>query len=312
MVLKKKILIIDDCEFLTDYISMVLTQAGYQTFAATNGEEGIQKVKECDPDLVLLDVILPDVTGFDVCRILRADQSNNLRPIIMLTSQRDEKDKIKGLELGADDYITKPFNERELISRVNNTLRRIDRNRNVNPLTGLEGNLRIESEICKRLSLGKKFSVLYFDLDNFKAYNDIYGFAKGDTVIKLTAVIITDTFAKYGSPSDFVGHIGGDDFIAISKPELIDDICKGIISEFDDKIKSLYSEEHLKSGFIEAVDRNGNKARYPIMSISIAVISSEYRDFKSHFELAEIAAEIMQKVKSMPYSAYLKSGTETN
>ena len=308
MVLKKKILIIDDSILITDYITRVLSQTEYQVFAAPNGQEGIRKVKELDPDLVLLDVVLPDLSGFDVCRMLRSDPANNLRPIIMLTSRKDENDKIKGLELGADDYITKPFNERELISRVNNTLRRIDRNRNANPLTGLEGNLRIENEICKRIACGEKFSVLYFDLDNFKAYNDVYGFAKGDMVIKLTSVIITDIFAEYGSPDDFVGHIGGDDFIAISKPELVDDICKGIVDEFDTNIRGFYSEEDLEAGFIEAADRNGNMARFPIMTISIAVVSSDHCDSSSHFELARIAAELMHKVKTIQSSAYLKTG----
>mgnify|MGYP000940174090 CR=1 FL=1 len=302
----KKILIIDDSILIAEYISKILTQAGYQTITAASGQEGIRKVKELDPDLVLLDVVLPDLSGFDVCGILRADTSNNLRPIIMLTSQKDENDKIKGLELGADDYITKPFNERELISRVNNTLKRIDRNRNANPLTGLEGNLRIESEISRRLTTGEVFSAMYFDLDNFKAYNDVYGFAKGDMIIKMASSVITGQFAKHGSRDDFVGHIGGDDFIAISKPEHVDDICKGVISEFDANIRGFYSEEHLRSGFIEAVDRRGNLNRYPIMTISIAVVSNENRAFESHFELARVAAELMKKVKCMSCSAYMK------
>jgi len=311
VVLKKKILIIDDSAFITEYISKVLSQAGYQTFTASEGGEGIKKVKEYAPDLVLLDVILPDMEGFDVCRILRADQSNNLRPIIMLTSQHDENDKLKGLELGADDYITKPFNDRELLSRVNNTLKRIDRNRYANPLTGLEGNLRIESEISNKLTDDVKFSVLYADLDNFKAFNDVYGFAKGDMAIKLTTDIITDQVAKYGSPGDFVGHIGGDDFVAISKPELIDELCKGIISDFDVKIRDLYWEEHLKSGYIVTADRQGNVVRFPIMSISIAVVSNEFRNFESHIEVAEIAAELKGKAKSIPGSIYLKDMRRT-
>lgn len=305
-VLKKKILIIDDSAFITEYISKVLTQAGYQVFSAAEGAEGLRKVKEYEPDLILLDVILPDMEGFEVCRILRDDQSNNLRPIIILTTQQDEDDKLRGLELGADDYITKPFNDRELLSRVNNTLRRIDRNRYANPLTGLEGNLRIESEISKRLAENVKFSVLYADLDNFKAFNDVYGFAKGDMAIKLTADIITDQVSKHGTPSDFVGHIGGDDFVAISKPDLIDDICKGIINDFDVRIRELYSEEHLKAGYIVSTDRQGIKVRFPIMTISIAVVSNEYRCFESHIRLAEIAAELKRKAKTIPGSVYLK------
>jgi len=137
----------------------------------------------------------------------------------MLTAQDNEDDKLTGLELGADDYITKPFNTRELVSRVRNTLRRIDRNRWANPLTGLQGNIEIQSEINQRIATKQLFAVIYADLDNFKAYNDVYGFASGDRAIKLTADIIVDNVRSYGNQNDFIGHVGGDDFIIVSTPD---------------------------------------------------------------------------------------------
>ena len=146
-------------------------------------------------------------------------------PIIMLTAQGNEEDKLTGLELGADDYITKPFNPRELISRVKNTLLRIERNRWANPLTGLPGNTEIQSEINYRIAKDMLFSVLYLDVDNFKAYNDVYGFARGDTAIKLIADILMDAVSAFGSQNDFIGHIGGDDFVVITSPEYADTIC---------------------------------------------------------------------------------------
>src|SRR5690606_2717229 len=148
---KKKILIIEDTEFMKKLISDVLKEAGYEVVTASSGEEGLQKVREEKPDLVLLDVVMPGMDGFEVCRILREDESNNLMPIIMLTAQENEDHKLEGLELGADDYIIKPFNSRELVSRVRNTLKRIDRNRLANPLTGLRGNIEIQAEINQRI-----------------------------------------------------------------------------------------------------------------------------------------------------------------
>jgi len=303
---RKKILVIDDTVLMQKIICDILRAENYDIITAGSGEEGLIKVAQEKPDLVLLDVVLPGIDGFEVCRILRDNDSNNLMPIIMITSQGDEEDKLKGLELGADDYIIKPFNPRELISRVRNTLRRIDRNRLANPLTGLQGNLEIQAEIIRRLARKEIFSVIYTDLDNFKAYNDVYGFASGDSVIKLTADIITDNVQLYGSPDDFLGHIGGDDFIVITKPVHVDDICQGIISDFDQKILSLYTKKDRENGYIITADRRGHIHKYPIITISIAVVSNEHRHFESHIRIAEVAAEVKMRAKAIPGSVYVK------
>jgi len=227
---KKKILVIDDTEFMTKLISDVLMNEGYEVVTASNGRQGIDFARCCHA---------------------------RYGPIIMLTAQDNEDDKLTGLELGADDYITKPFNTRELVSRVRNTLRRIDRNRWANPLTGLQGNIEIQSEINQRIATKQLFAVIYADLDNFKAYNDVYGFASGDRAIKLTADIIVDNVRSYGNQNDFIGHVGGDDFIIVSTPDKAEDIVKGIIEEFDIKSKSLYCEEDLKRGYIVTSNRQG-------------------------------------------------------
>lgn len=303
---RKKILIIDDTEFMIKLITDILEEKGYVVVSASNGLDGIRKVYEEKPDLVLLDIIMPGIDGFEVCKILREDESNNLTPIIMLTAQGNEDDKLTGLELGADDYITKPFNPRELISRVNNTLKRIDRNRWANPLTGLQGNIEVQLEINHRIAKNQVFSVLYLDLDNFKAYNDVYGFACGDRAIKLTADIITDNVHMYGGSSDFIGHIGGDDFIIISDPMHAEAVCEGVIRDFDAKIASLYSDEDREKGFITSANRQGIMTQYPIMTISIGVVSNEARKLASHLEVAEIAADLKKKAKAITGSIYVK------
>ncbi|MDP4093074.1 MAG: response regulator [Bacillota bacterium] len=303
---KKKILVIDDTELMTKYISDILTNADYEIVTASNGIDGIEKVREEKPDLVLLDIVMPGMNGFEVCKILRDDESNNLMPIIMLTAQDNEDDKLTGLELGADDYIIKPFNHRELLSRVYNTLRRIDRNRWANPLTGLQGNLEIQSELNQRIALKQLFSVLYLDLDNFKAYNDVYGFSSGDRAIKLTADIITDNVRSFGVQSDFIGHIGGDDFVVITVPERAEYMSQGIIKDFDLKIRELYTPKDRQRGYITTSNRQGEEIKYPIISISVAIVSNENRNLESHLQIAEIAAELKKKAKSVSGSVYLK------
>ncbi|MCR4436387.1 MAG: response regulator [Clostridiales bacterium] len=303
---KKKILIIDDSVLMVRYITDILQNAGYEVVSASNGREGIAKVREEKPDLVLLDVVMPEIDGFEVCKILREDDSNNLMPIIILTSQGNEDDKLTGLELGADDYILKPFNHRELLSRVRNTLRRVERNRRANPLTGLQGNIEIQTEINYRIAKKAVFAVIYADLDNFKAYNDVYGFASGDRVIILTADIIADNVHQYGTPGDFIGHIGGDDFVVITVPENVVQTCEGIIRDFDRKIPELYLEEDRKKGYITTANRQGEVITYPIMSISLAVVTNENREIESYLQAAEIAAELKKKAKAVNRSVYVK------
>lgn len=309
---KKKILVIDDSVLNTRHITDILEAAGYDVSIASDGFKGIQKVKEEKPDLVLLDVVMPGIDGFEVCKILREDEGNNLMPIIILTAQVEEDDKLTGLELGADDYITKPFNERELIGRVKNTLVRIDRNRRANPLTGLQGNLEIQSEINSRITKGEVFSVIYIDIDNFKAYNDVYGFAKGDTAIKILADVVTDNLNIFGNKSDFSGHIGGDDFVLITEPYCANMVCEGIIADFDRKILEIYKEEHRQAGFITSRSRQGRIHEYPIMTLSIAVISNEKRVLENHLQVAEISAELKKKAKSYNYSCYVKDKRKDN
>lgn len=303
---KKKILVIDDTELTVNLIKEILTDAGYDVIVANDGVKGLQMVREEKPDLVILDVVMPGLDGFEVCKILREDESNNLMPILMLTSQDNEDDKLTGLELGVDDYIIKPFNHRELTSRVRNTLKRIDRNRWANPLTGLQGNIEIHAEINKRIAKNEMFAVVYLDLDNFKAYNDVYGFTSGDRAIKLTADIILSNVHMVSNAGDFIGHIGGDDFVVITVPERIDELCEGIIQDFDEKIRDLYSDEDRSRGYIATVNRLGQVMEFPIMTISIAVVTNETRTLYSPVQIAEIAAQVKKKAKMMQGSVYVK------
>lgn len=304
---RKKILLIDDSDFFARLVRNILEEAGYNVLHANRGDAGLKMVREEKPDLVLLDVVMPDMDGFQVCSILRDSESNNLMPIIMLTSQDNQEDKLIGLELGADDYITKPFNNRELLSRVRNTLRRIDRNRGANPLTGLPGNLEIQAEINSRIEKKQSFNVIHVDLDNFKAYNDAYGFAKGDIAIKLTADILKDEIRDYGNQDDFIGHIGGDDFVFITKPHNSDMICQGVINQFDRRIRDLYSQHDLEAGFISTSNRLGTTIQYPIMTVSLAIVTNDNCSFQDYLEMGEVAAALKKRAKSMSGSNFVKA-----
>ncbi len=306
LLFRKKILVVDDSTFFAKVINNALTQDGYDVVWASCGEDALRLVRAEKPDLMLLDVVMPDISGFEVCRILRAAESNNLMPIIMLTSQDAHKDMLIGLDLGADDYIFKPFDNRELLSRVKNTLKRIDRNRNASPLTGLPGNLQIMREIDYRIEKNLPFAAIYADLDNFKSYNDAYGFLKGDVAIKLTADILSDE-AGISDLDSFIGHIGGDDFIVIVNPAFADNVCSGIIEKFDKRIRALYVDEDLERGHIVTYNRQGDQTQFPIMSISLAVVTSEHKAYTSYLEISDIAAELKRKAKSISGSICVRN-----
>ncbi|MDR3295754.1 MAG: response regulator [Clostridiales Family XIII bacterium] len=299
----KKILIVDDSFFFRGQLRAMLTPE-YEVVDASSGEDGLEMVKKEKPDLVLLDGVLTDLSGFEICRILRESDSNNLMPIIMITSVNDQEDILLALELGADDYVTKPFNNRELLSRIKNLLRRIDRNRNANPLTGLHGNVEIQREVTSRISRELKFSVAYVDLDNFKAYNDVYSFSRGDTVIVLTADILQDQVRLWGNQDDFVGHIGGDDFIFVTTPDKMEKICREVIVAFDEKILSFYNAEDRESGCIKTVNRKGVVEIFPIISLSVAVATNAHRNMDNYIEISDVAAELKKKLKAMSGSNY--------
>lgn len=302
----KKILVIDDSRFFLEQTKDILMQEGYEIFTAASGEEGLHMVRVEKPDLVILDIIMPEMDGFEVCRVLRESESNNLMPIIMVTSQDDQEKKLRGLDLGADDYILKPFDPREIISRIRNTLKRIERSRAANPLTGLSGNLEIQREIIRRIEKQEPFAIVYADLNEFKAFNDAYGFAKGDSVIKMTADIIKDQVGLFGKNDDFIGHIGGDDFIFITTPDVVEDICNNIIEQFTERITGFYSAKDVANGFIATKNRKGEKSVFPIMSIALAAVTTKNYVFKTYQQVAKVATELKKKVKSMPGSNYIE------
>ncbi|MBS4026587.1 MAG: response regulator [Clostridia bacterium] len=303
----KKVMLIDDDKLLSKIVADYLTQEGYQMITAYDSEEAIEKIYQLTPDIILLDIVLPNMDGLQFCRLLRNDTRTSHVPIIMLTSKGNVEDKVEGLSSGADDYMTKPFELIELTARIKSHLRRAMQENTLNPLTGLPGNILIEEEIKKLVhETDKIFDVLYLDLDNFKAYNDVYGFFKGDEVIKLLAHIIVKTIQQHGNKNDFVGHIGGDDFIVIATSDKVDLICQEIITSFDSSILLLYNKIDRKNKYMVSFDRKGKRQQFPIMTLSIAVVSNRNRKIDSHWQVSHSAAELKKHAKTLPGSVYVK------
>ncbi len=297
-----RILIVEDDVNLRTILRMQLEKAGYEVRAAENGEEALRMVAEEIPDLVLLDVMMPGMNGYEVCHVLKSDIATANLPVIMLTARSEQEDRIRGLSGGANDYLTKPYEVEELLVRVRNILQWSQLQRAANPLTGLPGNVAIERELRTRIDRGEQFAFMYLDLDNFKAYNDYYSFRKGDEVIKLTASIILSAVSLEGSGHDFVGHVGGDDFILIIDSACAESVAQEIIREFDEKAPKLYKAEDRERGYIETQDRAGNVTRFPLMSVTIAAVTN-YGGALGHVgEISQKAAELKSLGKKSPGS----------
>ncbi len=301
---KRRILIIDDDPVIRRIIAKSLTDNGYKTTTASNGAEGLALARAEPPDLILIDVMMPEMDGYQVCDQLRQDPRTIQIPIIMLTALDQTESVVKGLRAGADDYMTKPFEIEELVTRVLVHLRRTDRDVSVNPLTGLPGNPSIEQIITERITKRVPMAVMYIDLTNFKPYNDEYGWLKGDQVIKMLAQYVLSAMHEHGNKTDFLGHVGGDDFILVSTPDRAEKIAKEVIARFDSAITGYYAAEDRARGYIHVLDRRGKPFRAPIVTVAIAIVTNKHRPFAHLGQIATAAAEVKKYVKSLPGSRF--------
>ena len=252
--------------------------------------------------IIIEDEVNRDV--LDICKKIREDEDNKITPVIVVSSNIDKEHRIKIMEQSIEYYIKKPIDEQYFYYTIKNLSRLISTNRRVSPLTGLPGNVQILAELKKRLINKEKFSVLYLDLDNFKAYNDFYGFIKGDNIISYTAEIITNIINKNNRENTFIGHIGGDDFVAIVSDDDIEDLCQIIIATFDSKINKYFSEEDLKKGYLEVENRKGKIEQFPLTSLSIGVVICEPGRFKNVLEIGEVGAQVKHLAKTVMGSSY--------
>ncbi|MGQ0668393.1 MAG: GGDEF domain-containing response regulator [Actinomycetota bacterium] len=298
------ILVVDDDPDIARFVEVNLRSAGYDVEVAADGEKALEKAMDMRPDLVLLDVMMPRIDGFEVAQRLRRNPRTANTSIIMLTAKALSTDKVLGLTAGADDYIIKPFDPIELLARVKGTLRRAKEMRNLSPLTGLPGNIRIQEEIERMVREGKSFAVLYCDLDNFKAYNDQKGFVRGDRLIQATARILQDAVVEFAGADGFLGHVGGDDFVAVTPPEVAEEVSLRIVERFDQQVPEFYEKEEISRGYVEVEDRRGQMQKLPLVGLSIGIATTDTRTYGHYGEAVAIATEMKNYAKRKSGSSH--------
>lgn len=291
----KKVLIVEDDLEIQDLMKFTFQKAGYDVYQSYNGKEALQKVKLIMPDIIILDVMMPEMNGFEVIEYLRNDPDTCLIPVIMLTSLGQTKDKLTGIRLGADEYLVKPVEPYELIFRVENLIKKYYEN--VNTITYLLGLNSLENYIKELIENKKDFMIILFDITNFKPYNLKYGFKKGDEVLKFFSSILRSTIANYGSKSEMLFHLEADDFSIVTEKIEIQQMLENIFSLFDSLSEKIYDKEDLLNKFFNYQLENGVELQSPLMKISVGVLKVNKESAKHYAEVLYHAKEILNIAK---------------
>lgn len=302
----EKILILVEDAPTNELLCDLLKGEGYSVISVRSQAEAGQILTRESFSLIILDFESPRIKGIEFCKAIRKNFRLRHINLILIMGAKDPLNKIKGIYAGADDYIDKPIDAAEFLARVKSSLVRMTRDLDANPLTKLPGNVSLLKNLEERTKAHSPMAAGYLDLGKFKEFNDRYGFEKGDKVIVHTANIISEALETLGNSTDFLGHIGGDDFVFITTPDCLEEVCKKIIDEFDKSIASFYDEQDRNQGYIVTKNRMGQLCKIPIMTISIGVATNEYRNFSHIGEVVQVFTELKAYAKTLDRSSYVK------
>ena len=287
---KARLLIVEDDHDISNMLKIYFTGLGYDVDAAIRGGEALEKTKHVLPHLIVLDIMLPDIDGYEVCRTLRTNTRTSHIPVIFLTQKDERSDRLQGLELGADDYITKPFDIEELKLRVQGAIRRSERESLTDPRSGLPAGRLIEEQL-RRIIRETGWAYMDIRINDFDAFRDVYGFVASDDVLRFAAMILGEVLDEVGTSGDFIGHAGGDNFIIITREESASSISQRIKVRFADEVQTHYNFMDRQQGFIQAPKAEGQTEKFPLMTLAVGIVSPSQQQFADIREITELAAE---------------------
>ena len=287
---KARLLVVEDDVDIANMLKIYFSGMEFDVDVAHRGSDALEKTKHVLPHLIVLDIMLPDIDGYEVCRNLRTSTRTSHIPVIFLTQKDERSDKLQGLELGADDYITKPFDIEELKLRVTGAIRRSERESLTDPRSGLPAGRLIEEQL-RRIIREKDWALLDMRVNHFEPFKDVYGFVAGDDVMRFTAMLIGEVVDELGTSNDFIGHAGGDNFIVITKNENASNIKQRVKERFASEVQTHYNFIDRQQGFIQAPKPDGGSDKVPFMTMAVGVVSPSQQTFADIREITEMAAE---------------------
>lgn len=287
---KARLLIVEDDVDISNMLRIYFSSQGYDVDIAPRGSDALEKTRQVMPHLLILDIMLPDIDGYEVCRVLRTNTRTSHIPVLFLTQKDERSDKLKGLELGADDYITKPFDIEELKLRVQNALARSERESLTDPQTGLPSGRLIEDQL-RKLIRQSDWAFLDIRINHFEPFKDVYGFIAGNDVLRFTAMLLGEVVDELGTPNDFIGHVGGDNFVVATAAHAGAAIKARLKERFNEEVLSHYNFLDRQQGYMLAPGKNNENTPTPFMTLAVGVVSPQTHQFADIREITEIAAE---------------------
>lgn len=283
----------------------VLERAGFAVSVASNESTMLEMLQNAPPQVILIAENVTALGGGHLLELIKRETFFGHIPAIVLLEEHTFTHGADWSQVPADDYLVRPVPEKELLNRIRLNVARAHRDINANPLTGLPGNVSILREAERRLASAVPFAIAYLDIDNFKPFNDKYGFARGDEVLRMTARVLSNVLGAIDGRDVFIGHVGGDDFIFILPPSLVDRACREVLNNFDVIVANFYDDDDRARGAIQSVDRQGRPQEFPLMTCSIAVIDTGQTPVRHLADISARAAEVKRFAKSLPGSNYL-------
>ncbi len=290
---KARILVVEDDADIANMLKIYFSSQGYEVDIAPRGEEALEKTRQNMPHLIVLDIMLPDIDGYEVCRRLRTSTRTSHIPIIFLTQKDERSDRLQGLELGADDYITKPFDIEELRLRVQNAISRSERESLTDPRSGLPAGRLIEDHL-RQIIRQDGWALMDIRINHYDAFREVYGFVAAGDVLRFTAMLLNEVVDEVGTPEDFIGHPGEENFVVITTEEAAPAIRERLKERFAEEVKSHYTFLDREQGYI-TLEENGKEKKVPLMSLSIGIVSPSQYEFADIREITELAAEARRK-----------------
>jgi PleD family two-component response regulator len=288
---KGRILVVEDDFDISNMLRIYFSAQGYEVQVAPRGGDALSMTRKQLPNLIMLDIMLPDMNGYDVCRELRTTTRTSHIPIIFLTQKDERSDKIKGLELGADDYVVKPFDIELLRLRVQNAIKASERTRELDPKSNLPTGRLIEDELRTLMHAEGNWMYMDIKIDGFDAFTDVYGFVAGDEVIRFIALLVGEVLDEMGTPDDFAGHPGRDNFIVITHAADGSKLKTRLADRFNEEVKQHYSFIDRERGYILVPDPVYGERQVPLMTLSAGTVSTRTHQFSDIREITELAAE---------------------
>jgi DNA-binding response OmpR family regulator len=287
---KHRLLIVEDDFDIATMLQIYFSNLGYEINLAPRGSEALEKTRQKMPHLIVLDIMLPDIDGYEVCRRLRTQPRTSHIPIIFLTQKDERSDKIQGLELGADDYVTKPFDIEELRLRVQNAIARSERESLTDPRTNLPTGRLIEDQL-RQIIRKEDWALMDIRINHFESFKEVYGFVASDDVLRFTGMLIGEVLDELGSDNDFIGHIGGDNFIVITEVGKSHPIFHRLMGRFSEEVLTYYTYKDRQRGYLRISGEGDTEIKSPLMDLAIGIVSPNLYHFTDIREITELAAE---------------------